>query len=78
MVLVFALVQAAAAFRAAPAALARRAVALAAFAAFQVALGVATLLLGVPIPLGLAHQAAALVLFGLAVAHWSATRRDAG
>ena len=55
--------------------LARRALALAAVAAIQVGLGVATLLLAVPIPLALAHQATALVLFGLACAHWSATAR---
>jgi heme a synthase len=72
-VLAFALAQAVAAGRTGPPDLARRAVALAAVAACQVALGVATLLFRVPIPLALAHQAVALVLFGLACAHWSAT-----
>jgi cytochrome c oxidase assembly protein subunit 15 len=77
LVFAFALVQAAAALRAAPAAVARRAVWLAAVAAAQVALGVATLLLVTPIALALAHQAVALILFGLACAHWSATTAEA-
>ena len=72
-VLAFALVQALAALRSAPPALARRAVLLFGVATLQVGLGVATLLLTVPIPLALAHQATALVLFGLAVWHWKAT-----
>ncbi len=72
-VLAFALVQALATLRSAPPALARRAVLLFGVATLQVGLGVATLLLTVPIPLALAHQAAALVLFGLAVWHWKAT-----
>jgi cytochrome c oxidase assembly protein subunit 15 len=75
LVLAFALVQAFVAVRAAPAALVRRAVALAAVSALQVALGVTTLLFAAPLPLALAHQALALVLFGAACAHWSATRR---
>ncbi len=74
-VLAFAIVQAVGAVRAGLPDLARRALALAAVAAIQVGLGVATLLLAVPIPLALAHQATALVLFGLACAHWSATAR---
>ena len=69
----FALVQAVAALRSAPPALARRASLIAGVAALQVGLGVATLLLAVPIPLALAHQATALALFGLAVWHWKAT-----
>ena len=76
-VLAFALAQAFAAVRAAPAAVARRALSLAGVAALQVALGVLTLVLAVPIPVALAHQAIALVLFGLACAHWSAIRPDA-
>ena len=76
-VLAFALVQAFAAVRAAPAPVARRAVWIAGVALLQVALGVLTLVLSVPIPIALAHQATALVLFGLACAHWSATRRGA-
>ena len=39
--------------------------------------GIATLLLSVPIPLALAHQATALALFGLAVWHWQATLSSA-
>ncbi len=74
LVLAFAFVQAFAAIRAAPDAVARRAVRLAGVAALQVALGVLTLIFSVPIPIALAHQAIALVLFGLACAHWSATR----
>ena len=74
-VLAFALVQAIAALRA-PRPLARRAFLLAAVAALQVALGVATLLLSVPVAIALAHQATALVLFGLAVWHWKATRME--
>ena len=72
-VLAFALVQALAALRSAPPALQRRAALIASVAALQVGLGVATLVLTVPIPLALAHQATALVLFGLAVWHWRAT-----
>jgi heme a synthase len=72
-VLAFALVQALATLRSAPPALARRAVLLFGVSTLQVGLGVATLLLTVPIPLALAHQATALVLFGLAVWHWKAT-----
>ncbi len=73
-VLAFAVFQAVAALRAAEPAVGRRAVGLAAVAALQAALGVATLLFFAPIPLALAHQAAALILFGFAVAHWSATQ----
>ncbi len=74
LVLAFALAQAAAAVRWAPAAVAGRAAGVAAIAALQVALGVTTLVFSVPIALALAHQALALILFGLAAAHWSATR----
>ncbi len=70
-VLAFALGQGAAALRA-PRALASRAALIAGVAALQVGLGIATLLLSVPIPLALAHQATALALFGLAVWHWRA------
>jgi cytochrome c oxidase assembly protein subunit 15 len=73
-VLVFAFIQAFAAVRAAPDAVARRAVGLAVVAGLQVALGILTLVLSVPIPIALAHQAIALVLFGLACAHWGASR----
>jgi heme a synthase len=77
-IVIFALVQAFAALRSAPSALGRRAAILAGVAAFQVALGVATLLLTVPIGLALAHQATALALFGLAVWHWRVTRMEQG
>jgi cytochrome c oxidase assembly protein subunit 15 len=53
--------------------LARRAAALAAMALLQAGLGVATLLLVVPIGMALAHQAMALLLLGAAAAHWRAT-----
>ena len=72
-VLGFALAQAVLAAKSRLPRLGRRAAALAAVAFAQVALGVATLLFGVPLSLALAHQALALVLFGLACAHWSAT-----
>jgi heme a synthase len=76
-VLAYALLQALAALRAAPASpIARRCVILAAAAMLQVALGVATLLSFVPVPLALAHQALALALFGLAVAHLRATEME--
>jgi cytochrome c oxidase assembly protein subunit 15 len=42
----------------------------------QVALGVTTLLLGVPIPLAAAHQAGALLLFSLAL--WTAHELSRG
>ncbi len=74
LVVLFALAQAYAAWRRAPGSpLARRAAALAALALLQAGLGIATLLLVVPIGLALAHQALALALFGAAVAHWRAT-----
>ncbi len=70
-----------AARRSAPASsLSRRAGALAALAILQAALGVVTLILVVPIEFALAHQAVALILFGMAVAHWRVTgmeRRNA-
>jgi cytochrome c oxidase assembly protein subunit 15 len=74
VVVAFGLLQAGAALRAAPGSrLARRSVMLAATAMAQVALGVATLISLVPVPLALAHQALALALFGLAVVHLRAT-----
>lgn len=72
-VLAFALAQALLAARTGLPRLGRRAASLAAVAFAQVALGVATLLFLDPIPLALTHQAVALVLFGLACAHWGAT-----
>jgi heme a synthase len=78
-VVVFALAQAVAALRAASAeALARRLLILATAAMLQAALGVATLIFSAPIGLALAHQALALILFGLAVAHWRATGMEQG
>ncbi len=75
-VVAFALVQAIAALRSAPPPLARRAATLAAIAALQVSLGVATVIFAVPIGFALAHQALALILFGLAVAHLRATQME--
>jgi heme a synthase len=53
--------------------LARRAAAVGFLALSQAALGVLALLLVVPIWAGLLHQAFAMLLFGMAVAHWRAT-----
>jgi cytochrome c oxidase assembly protein subunit 15 len=49
---------------------ARRAVILFLLVTAQAALGIATLLMQVPIDLGLAHQAMALIVLGFATAHW--------
>ncbi|WP_086994084.1 COX15/CtaA family protein [Rhizobium sullae] len=51
---------------------ARRAVVLFALVALQAAIGIATLLLQVPLHWGLLHQAGALVVLGFAVANWRA------
>lgn len=76
-VVLFALLQAWAAIRVAPGRpLARRALALAGIALAQAALGVMTLLWVVPIGLALAHQALALILFGMAMAHAGATASE--
>jgi cytochrome c oxidase assembly protein subunit 15 len=40
----------------------------------QAALGITTLLLQVPIDLGLAHQAMAIIVLGFAAAHWRGTK----
>jgi heme a synthase len=78
-VVAFAIVQAIAALRAAPASLlASRAMVLAAIALLQVGLGIATLLAVVPIELALPHQALALALFGLAIVHLRATEMEQG
>jgi cytochrome c oxidase assembly protein subunit 15 len=78
VVVALALSQAAVAARAAPGSrLSRRAFALAGLALGQATLGVITLLWVAPIGLALAHQALALLLFGMAMAHVAATRRDA-
>jgi cytochrome c oxidase assembly protein subunit 15 len=49
---------------------ARRAVVLFVLVAIQATIGVATLLLQVPLHWGLLHQAGALVVFGFAIANW--------
>ena len=78
-VVAYALALAYFAWRAAPGtALARRASALAGLALAQTALGVVTLLFVAPIGLALAHQALALILFGMAMAHAGATRAERG
>jgi heme a synthase len=53
--------------------IARRAGAVAGLALAQAAVGVATLILVVPIDAALTHQALAMLLFGMAVVHWRAT-----
>ncbi|MBV8105246.1 MAG: COX15/CtaA family protein [Hyphomicrobiales bacterium] len=74
----FALFQTLAALRSAPPALAQRTALIAGVAALQAALGVATLILSVPIPVALAHQATALILLGLALWHWRVTLMERG
>jgi heme a synthase len=76
-VVAFALALALAAWRGAPGSpLARRATVLAGAATLQAGLGIATLLYVAPLGLSLVHQAFALVVFGLAVAHWRATQME--
>jgi cytochrome c oxidase assembly protein subunit 15 len=76
LVIVLTLWQAIAVARGAPGtAMARRAAAVGVLALAQAALGVLTLLLVVPIWAALLHQAFAMLLFGMAVAHWRATSR---
>jgi heme a synthase len=76
-VVLFALMQAFLAVRALPGTpVASRAVVVAAVALLQVGLGIATLLSLVPIELALAHQALALILFGLVVVHLRATQME--
>jgi cytochrome c oxidase assembly protein subunit 15 len=50
---------------------------LALFALLQAALGVWTLLLSVPIALGLAHQAGAIAIFAVALYHFWLARNEA-
>ena len=76
VVVVFALAQAGVAWRLGGA-LAQRTAIVAGAALAQAALGIATLVLVVPLHVALAHQAFALVLFGLTAAHASATRDEA-
>lgn len=40
----------------------------------QAAIGITTLLMQVPMSLGLLHQGFAIVILGFAVAHWRATK----
>jgi cytochrome c oxidase assembly protein subunit 15 len=56
--------------------LSRRAGILAGAALLQAALGIITLVWVAPLPVALLHQAFALILFGLAAAHASATRQE--
>ena len=56
---------------------ARRAAIVAALALGQGALGIVTVALAAPLHPALAHQAMAMLLFGMAVAHWRANLRDA-
>ena len=75
--LIFAIALAVAASRSAPGTrMASRAKIVAVVACVQVVLGVVTLVFVVPLTAALAHQAVALILFGLAVANASATERD--
>lgn len=66
----------AAAWQAPGTALARRARVVLGLVLAQVALGITTLLLMVPLHAALAHQALAILVLGMAVAHAAATRRD--
>jgi cytochrome c oxidase assembly protein subunit 15 len=53
--------------------LTQRAAAVATLTLAQAGIGIVALLLVVPIGLGLAHQAVAMLLFGMAMVHWRAT-----
>lgn len=53
---------------------ARRAVFLVLLVALQAAIGITTLLMQVPIGLGLLHQFVAIIILGFAVAHWRAAK----
>ncbi len=64
------------AIKAAPQILIGSALVLALFAVLQATLGVWTLLLAVPITLGLAHQAGAIALFATALYHVWVARRE--
>jgi heme a synthase len=59
-------------------ALARRAIGLALLVLVQASLGVATLLLSVPLWAGLLHQAFAMIVLTAATIHWRRSRRPAG
>ncbi len=53
---------------------ARRTIVLIGLVLIQVAIGIVTLLLSVPLALGLAHQFVAIMVLAFAVAHWRATK----
>jgi cytochrome c oxidase assembly protein subunit 15 len=53
---------------------ARRAILFFLLVTLQAALGITTLLMQVPIDLGLAHQAMAIIVLGFAAAHWRGTK----
>jgi len=53
---------------------ARRAILFFMLVTLQAALGITTLLMQVPIDLGLAHQAMAIIVLGFAAAHWRGTK----
>ena len=53
---------------------ARRAVLLVVLVTLQAAIGITTLLMQVPIGLGLLHQFFAIVILGFSVAHWRGTK----
>ncbi|MDZ5696910.1 COX15/CtaA family protein [Chelativorans sp. M5D2P16] len=74
-VLVLALWHAASTWRAEPGTThARRAVLLVLLVLVQAAIGIATLVMVVPLGWALAHQAAALIVLGFATAHWQAAK----
>jgi len=75
IVLLLALWHAVATLRAEPGSThARRAVLLFLLVCLQAAIGIATLLMVVPLDVALAHQAMALIVLGFATAHWRATK----
>jgi cytochrome c oxidase assembly protein subunit 15 len=53
---------------------ARRTIVLLGLILVQAAIGIATLLMSVPLDLGLTHQFVALMVLAFAVAHWRATK----
>ncbi|MET0745018.1 MAG: COX15/CtaA family protein, partial [Microvirga sp.] len=55
---------------------ARRAAAIAGLTLTQMALGIVTLVLAVPLWAGLAHQVFAMVVLGMCVAHWRISRAE--
>jgi len=53
---------------------ARRTIVLVGLVLIQAVIGIATLLMSVPLHLGLTHQFFALIVLAFAVAHWRATK----